>query len=94
VHPPAGPPGTGPAVTFARSGLTVPFPDAPSTLLELAEACAVPVRWSCRTGVCHNCMTTLLSGEVRYDPEPLDPPDAGQVLLCCSTPADEVVLDA
>ncbi len=25
------------------------------SLLELAEACDVPVRWSCRAGVCHNC---------------------------------------
>jgi hypothetical protein len=24
-----------------------------ASLLELAEACDVPVRWSCRAGVCH-----------------------------------------
>lgn len=56
-HPPIGPPGSGPAVTFARSGLRVPFDDRFPTLLDLAEACDVPTRWSCRTGVCHTCST-------------------------------------
>jgi hypothetical protein len=59
----------------------------------LAEACDVPVRWSCRTGVCHNCGSGLLSGEVRYDPEPVDPPAAGNVLICSARPRGPVVLD-
>ncbi|MZD05759.1 2Fe-2S iron-sulfur cluster binding domain-containing protein, partial [Streptomyces sp. SID5785] len=70
-HRPAGPTGTGPMVTFARSGISTPLPEGrPGSLLELAEACDVPVRWSCRTGVCHQCTTPLLSGEVSY----LSPP--------------------
>ncbi|TQS43039.1 MOSC and FAD-binding oxidoreductase domain-containing protein [Cryptosporangium phraense] len=89
-HPPATP-GTGPAVTFARAGLTVPFAEA--SLLELAEACDVPTRWACRTGVCHTCVTPLLAGVVEYAPEPLTPPGAGDVLLCCSRPSGPVVLD-
>ncbi len=92
-HPPAGPPGTGPEVSFARSGLAVPWPQRYGSLLDLAEACDVPVRWSCRTGVCHNCESGLLSGEVRYDPEPLDPPTEGNVLICSVRPAGPVVLD-
>jgi ferredoxin len=36
------------------------------SILELAEACDIPVRWSCRTGVCHNCESGLVSGEVAY----------------------------
>ncbi|MEU0496156.1 MOSC and FAD-binding oxidoreductase domain-containing protein [Mycobacterium sp. NPDC006124] len=92
-HPPAGEPGPGPDVGFARSGLTVPWgPDYPS-LLDFAEACDVPTRWSCRTGVCHNCETAVMSGSVRYDPEPLEPPAEGNVLICCSTPDGELVLD-
>ena len=39
-----------------------------ASLLELAEACDVPTRWSCRTGVCHTCETGLLGGAVTYDP--------------------------
>jgi ferredoxin-NADP reductase/MOSC domain-containing protein YiiM len=91
-HPPAGPPGTGPLVTFARSGLTVAF-GARSNVLELAEACDVPTRWSCRTGVCHTCVTPILSGQVSYQPSPLEPPEEGSVLICCARPDSELVVD-
>jgi ferredoxin-NADP reductase/MOSC domain-containing protein YiiM len=92
-HQPPGPPGTGPLVTFARSGLSTPFPDATHSVLDLADACDVNTRWSCRTGVCHTCETPLLSGEVAYDPDPLEPPAAGNVLICCARPTTDVVLD-
>jgi len=92
-HPPAGAPGPGPSVSFARSGLTVRWDPACRTLLELAEACDVPVRWACRTGVCHTCETGLISGHVTYLPEPLDPPAEGNALTCCSRPAGDVDLD-
>ncbi|RAG87280.1 sulfurase [Streptacidiphilus pinicola] len=80
-------------VSFSRSGLTVPWRADGPTLLELAEACDVPVRWSCRTGVCHNCETATLSGTVVYSPEPVEEPAPGNVLLCCSRPRTDVVLD-
>ncbi|MCT9113518.1 MOSC and FAD-binding oxidoreductase domain-containing protein [Streptomyces mirabilis] len=92
-HQPAGPPGTGPEVSFARSGLTVPWNDAQESLLELAEACDVPVQWSCRTGVCHTCELALMSGTVNYSPDPVEPPAEGNILICCSKPAGGVVLD-
>src|SRR5215469_20024 len=93
-HPPQGAPGDGPQVAFARSGLTVPWGGTSySTLLELAEACDVPVRWSCRTGVCHTCETSLMSGAVSYAPDPVDDPAPGSALICCSQPAGDLVLD-
>jgi ferredoxin-NADP reductase/MOSC domain-containing protein YiiM len=92
-HQPAGPAGTGPLVTFARSGISTPFVTGAGSVLDLADACDVPSRWSCRTGVCHTCVTPLLSGEITYSPEPLEPPADGQVLICCARPATEVVLD-
>jgi ferredoxin-NADP reductase/MOSC domain-containing protein YiiM/ferredoxin len=92
-HPPSGPPGTGPLVTFARSGISAPFPTSTRSMLDLADACDVPTRWSCRTGVCHTCITPLLSGDVSYSPDPLDPPPDGQVLICCAQPDTDVVLD-
>jgi ferredoxin-NADP reductase/MOSC domain-containing protein YiiM len=92
-HPPVGLPGPGPDVQFARSGLSAPWGPPSTSLLEFAETCDVPTRWSCRTGVCHNCETALLSGTVRYDPEPLEPPAEGNILICCSQPAETVVLD-
>ncbi|WP_327070432.1 MOSC and FAD-binding oxidoreductase domain-containing protein [Kitasatospora sp. NBC_01302] len=93
-HPPAGEPGTGPLVTFARSGLSARWNPATTTsLLELAEACDVPTRWSCRTGVCHTCVTEVLSGRSAYRPEPLELPATGTLLICCSRPASDLVLD-
>jgi ferredoxin len=93
VHAPAGKPGTGPQISFIRSGLTVPWDSRFSSLLELAEACDVPVQWSCRTGVCHTCECALIGGAVQYQPDPLAPPAAGNVLICCSTPSGEVEVD-
>jgi ferredoxin-NADP reductase/MOSC domain-containing protein YiiM/ferredoxin len=92
-HPPAGQPGNGPTIEFARSNLAVPWSRDYTSLLELAEACDVPVRWSCRTGVCHNCETTLIAGNVNYSPDPVEPPADGSALICCSQPRDDVVLD-
>jgi ferredoxin-NADP reductase len=92
-HAPAGPSGDGPEVAFARSGLTVRWGADYGSLLELAEACDVPVRWSCRTGVCHSCETALMSGTVGYSPDPIDEPAEGSVLICCSQPSADLVLD-
>jgi ferredoxin-NADP reductase/MOSC domain-containing protein YiiM len=92
-HPPAGQPGDGPMIEFARSDLTIPWSSDHGSLLELAEACDVPVRWSCRTGVCQTCETTIIAGDVDYSPDPVEPPPDGSVLLCCSQPRDDIVLD-
>ncbi|MGH6911742.1 MAG: flavin reductase family protein, partial [Phenylobacterium sp.] len=92
-HQPDGPQGPGPSVTFLRSSLTTRWDPRFNSLLELAEACSVPVRWSCRTGVCHNCESGLVDGQVRYDPQPLDPPADGSLLICCSTPTSDIELD-
>jgi ferredoxin-NADP reductase/MOSC domain-containing protein YiiM/ferredoxin len=93
AHPPEGRKGTGPLVSFVRTGLNVRWDNAFTSILELAEACEVPVRWSCRTGVCHTCETGLLDGTVAYDPEPLEPPGAGNVLVCCSRPRSGLAVD-
>src|SRR5262249_9778274 len=78
----------------ARSGITAHWKAGEyQSILELAEACDVPVRWSCRTGVCHNCESGLVSGAVVYGPEPLDKPAAGNVLVCCSQPLCDVAVD-
>lgn len=92
-HTPAGPTGTGPRVSFARSGLEVSWSDRFGSLLELAEACDVTVRWSCRTGVCHTCVTQLLAGAVAYRPQPLELPGRDDVLICCARPETDVFLD-
>ena len=85
---------TGPVVSFARSCIAAHWKaSAYQSILQLAEACDVPVRWSCRTGVCHSCESGLVSGAVVYGPEPLDKPADGNVLVCCSQPVHDVVID-
>ena len=92
-HRPAEAADVGPLVSFTRSNLAIHWGSAFRSLLELAEACDVPVRWSCRTGVCHNCETGLISGSVTYRPDPVEPPTAGNLLICCSQPQGDIALD-
>ncbi|WP_028059596.1 MOSC and FAD-binding oxidoreductase domain-containing protein [Candidatus Solirubrobacter pratensis] len=92
-HPPDGPPGTGPVITFVRSNVTAAWDHRYSSLLDFAEACDVPVGFGCRNGVCHNCESGLLAGEVDYSPDPLEAPPDGRILVCCSRPSSELTLD-
>ncbi len=92
-HPPAQGTGTGPSVSFARSNLTVPWDSQYESLLQFAEACDIPVKWSCRMGVCHTCESGLIDGSVSYSPEPLDRPREGNILICCSIPQTAIELD-
>jgi ferredoxin-NADP reductase len=92
-HLPEGLAGSGPLVSFARTGLDVRWGPTFHSLLELAEACDVPVRWSCRTGVCHSCETGLVAGKIGYRPDPIDAPADGNVLICCAQPAGDLVID-
>jgi len=93
-HRPPAERATGPLVSFARSGIAAHWnSSAYQSVLELAEACDVPVRWACRTGVCHNCESGLVSGKVDYQPRPLDMPATGNLLICCSRPLADLVVD-
>jgi ferredoxin len=92
-HAPLGPPGTGPLVTFARSGISAPFRTAAKSVLDLADACDISTRWSCRSGVRHTCVTPLVAGDISYDPAPLELPADGEVLICCAQPRSDIVVD-
>ncbi|MEM6108159.1 MOSC domain-containing protein [Mycobacterium sp. 050272] len=92
-HPPAGPPGTGPSITFARSGLTANWSAGYGTILDFAEACDVPTRFSCRSGVCHMCETGVVTGTTKYVLAPLEPPPPATVLVCSAAPDSDLVLD-
>ncbi len=92
-HPPAGTPGTGPSITFARSGLTLDWSSDYRTILDFAEACDVPTRFSCRSGVCHMCVTGIVAGTITYVQQPLEPPAQGSVLICSAAPESDLVLD-
>ena len=80
-------------VSFAKAGLTARWDPSFETILELAEAHGLRPDFGCRTGICHTCMSRLIEGEVEYVTEPLDMPDPGFVLICCSRPKTHVVVD-
>lgn len=63
------------------------------SLLEAVEACDIPARWSCRTGICHRCECSLVDGEVSYSMEPLDKPADGNLLICITKPTQDVIID-
>ena len=92
-HPPEGIPGIGPRITFARSGLNVNWSADYHSILELAEACDVPTRYSCRSGVCHTCLTPVIEGTTTYSQQPLEEPPAGAVLVCAAIPRSDLILD-
>jgi ferredoxin-NADP reductase/ferredoxin len=93
-HPPKDEANSGPLISFSRSGIAARWnASAYANILELAEACDVPVRWACRAGVCHKCESGLISGPIAYQPDPLDPPLQGNVLICCASPQGDVVID-
>ncbi len=92
-HAPDGPTGSGPTVSFSRSNLVVRWDDRYPSLLDLAEACDVPIAFGCRTGVCHSCETGVLAGDVSYHLEPLEAPPEGRILACCTRPDSELTLD-
>jgi ferredoxin-NADP reductase len=92
-HPPTTSAGTGPRITFARSGLTVNWSPDYRTILEFTEACDVPTRYSCRSGVCHTCLTPVIDGTTTYNQPPLEEPPPGAVLICTATPESDLILD-
>jgi hypothetical protein len=80
-------------VAFDQSGVTVAWDSGVDSILELAEAHGLRPDYSCRSGICHTCMCRLIAGEVTYIVEPADLPDPGHVLICCSRPVSDVIVD-
>lgn len=80
-------------VIFERSGITAVWDDDAGSLLDLAERAGLAPEFSCRSGICNTCRCSIREGEVDYIEEPLDPPPAGSVLICCSRPRGRIVLD-
>lgn len=83
-------------VEFRRSGRTIECP-ATTTLLDGALAAGISLPSSCEEGVCGTCKQQLLCGRVdmRHGGgiRPREIAD-NKILPCCSTPLDDVVLDA
>ncbi len=80
-------------VTFARSGVTADWDPACASILDLAERQGLSPDFSCRSGICQTCICTLVEGEVEYLEEPLDELPPGSVLICCSKPKSNLVIE-
>ena len=79
-------------VTFSKAGVKANWNPSFESILDLAEANGLSPDYSCRSGICHTCTCPLEDGEVEYTLEPLDPPDPGSVLICCSRPKTNLVV--
>lgn len=83
-------------VEFRRSGRTVPCSDT-TAILDAASEAGISHPSSCRSGMCGTCKTAMLSGSVEMNHaggiRPREVADH-KILLCCSTPTSDVVLDA
>jgi ferredoxin len=80
-------------VTFARSGVSVPWTKGAFSILSLGEQRGLRLANSCRTGLCSVCVCRLDAGEVAYEVEPIEPPAAGEVMICCARPTTSVMLN-
>ncbi|MDB6141338.1 MAG: oxidoreductase, FAD-binding protein [Pseudomonas sp.] len=58
------------------------------SLLDLAESAGLSPEYSCRGGSCGTCKTQLISGQVHYLNVPPEPLPEGEILICCSVPAN------
>lgn len=77
------------------SGLVVDVPPG-KTLLEAAEGAGAVIPSLCRSGVCGTCKTRLVSGDVEFSSDALDPEDQdqGYILPCVAWPAGDCNLEA
>jgi len=83
------------AVELARSGRTIAC-DAGTSVLEAAARAGITLPSSCGQGLCGTCATTLEKGSVDMRQNGgLRPGDVArnQILLCCSTPLEDLVID-
>ena len=80
-------------VKFAKTNKTARWTGEYLSILELAESMDIPVFSGCRMGTCLSCESRLIEGEVRYDPEPFAESEEGHILVCCSQPVTDLIVD-
>ena len=73
------------------------FPaDSDKTLLQSAERAQIHLLSSCRNGTCRTCISTLISGEIRYSIDwpglSAEEKQAGLILPCCAHPQSDLVV--
>ena len=70
--------------------------DADKTLLQAAERAQIYPPSSCRNGTCRTCISTLISGGIRYNIDwpglSAEEKQAGLILPCCAQPLSDLVI--
>jgi ferredoxin len=70
--------------------------DADKTILQSSEAAHIYPPSSCRNGTCRTCISTLISGDIRYNIDwpglSADEKQAGLMLPCCAHPLSDLVM--
>jgi ferredoxin-NADP reductase len=87
---------TGFSVEFRRSGRVIACPPGDS-VLQAGLRAGVALPSSCGEGMCGTCKHPMLAGQVdMHHNGGIRPREIaqGQILLCCSTPLDDLVIDA
>jgi ferredoxin-NADP reductase len=93
--PPAVVANTRHTITFGKSGRSLPCDEA-TTILAAARAAGLRLPSSCTKGLCGTCKTRKISGEVDMGHAGgirQREIDQGFILLCCSRPRGDVVID-
>jgi glycine betaine catabolism B len=81
---------------FQRAGKSIQLTNG-LTVLEAAEECDVAIPFECRSGICGQCKTRVVSGRVAMEvQDALTPADKqkGLVLACQAVCVDDTVVDA
>jgi hypothetical protein len=73
-------------VRFAKSATEAMWDPTKGTLLDLAESKGLRPAYSCRSGICQTCSTTIVEGNVDYLESPMAAPEAGEALICSAYP--------
>jgi ferredoxin len=66
------------------------------TILQSAERAQIYPASSCRNGTCRTCISTLISGSIRYNTDwpglSIEEKQAGLILPCCALPLSDLVM--
>ena len=84
------------AIVFRRAGRAIESPPG-QTVLEAAEDAGVSIPYECRSGICGQCKTTLVSGRVAMEvQDALSAADRarGLILACQARPLQPLEVDA
>jgi ferredoxin len=90
------PEGVVPSLSFQKSGINAEQP-AEQSILEVAEEAGVQIPFECRSGICGQCKTRLVSGKVRMEvQDALTQQDRakGLILACQAHATRDCVIDA